>query len=146
VPDTPETAVRPDVRAFFDRYAHAGDRLDDTALTDSFHEVFLSLDPTAATPVPRAALLAALPRRKEMFESAGVGTMVLSTLGESPLDELHTLAHASWTAPVESGEPLTLSSTFLLRRDATGAPWRIVVYLNHQDVGELIRNRGAGGA
>ena len=67
--------------------------------------------------------------------------MELLDLTEEPLEEQHTLARAVWrlrfTEPDE--EPLTLPSSYLLRRTPTG--WRVVVYLNPSDVGALLRDR-----
>ena len=65
------TGVRPDVRAFFQRYDRASDDLDTEALASSFGEVFLSLDANSALALSPQALLAALPRRKQLFEAIG---------------------------------------------------------------------------
>jgi hypothetical protein len=158
--------VRPDVRSFFERYQQASDTLDTGALGESFQEVFLSLDPGAAQSVSREALLAALPARGQLFGSIGATGADLATITESPLDEQHTLVTTTWTvrfAAAEEGragqgdrgavgagaraaaEPLTLHSTFLLRREP-GGPWRIAVYLNHQDVVAMIRARAPAAA
>lgn len=130
------TAVRPDILEFFERYQSAGETPGSTVLTESFHEVFLSLDPAGVASVLREALVAALPRRKELFAAVGAGEPELTAISEIPLDELHTLVRTTWAVPVDGGEPLTLASDFLLRR--VESSWQIVVYLNHQDVGELV--------
>jgi len=55
-----------------------------------------------------------------------------------PLDGLHTLVRTSWNLRMHQqppGGPLRLRSTFILRKD-NGA-WRIVLYLNHQDMNKL---------
>jgi hypothetical protein len=150
------TAVRPDVRSFFDRYQQATDSLDSEVLAESFQEFFLNLDPGSATPVSRDALIRALPGRGQLFASIGASGADLATIAESPLDDQHTLVTTSWIvrfgdreegeeqagAEAQPVEPLTLHSTFLLRRDP-GGPWRIVVYLNHQDIVKMIRARAA---
>jgi hypothetical protein len=150
-------AVRPDVRSFFDRYQQAADSLDGEVLAESFQEFFLNLDPGSATPVSRDALIRALPGRSQLFASIGASGADLATIAESPLDDQHTLVTTSWTVRfgdreqageraghgAQPAEPLTLHSTFLLRRDP-GGPWRIVVYLNHQDIAGMIRARAAG--
>lgn len=141
-------AVRPDVRSFFERFQQASDSLDTEVLEEVFHDFFLSLDPGSAHSVSRDALLAALPARGQLFASIGVSGADLATIAESPLDDQHTLVSTTWAVRFESGEgerrpePLTLLSTFLLRRDA-GGQWRIVVYLNHQDIVGMIRDRAA---
>jgi hypothetical protein len=64
-----------------------------------------------------------------------------------PLDDHHTLARTSWLLRLrgESAHaPITLKSTFVLRREQ--GEWRIVLYLNHQDMAELFSSLAAGAA
>ena len=132
------TNVRPDVREFFQRYQRAGDRLDGEALQGMFSSVFLSLDPKSAAAVSPHALLAALPRRKQLFQAIGGDGLELADISEIPLDEVHTLVRTSWRLRMRgqaSGDPIFLLSTFILRREA--GQWRIVLYLNHQDLNKL---------
>jgi hypothetical protein len=132
------TGVRPDVRAFFQRYDRASHDFDSEALASSFGEVFLSLDASSAVALPWRALLAALPRRKQLFEAIGSGGLELADISEMPLDDLHTLVRTSWNLRMHHEPPcgpICLRSTFVLRKD-DGA-WRIVLYLNHQDMNEL---------
>lgn len=60
---------------------------------DCWAETFLSIDPNWVAPVERAALLAVLPRRREMFESIGATAGELISAEETPLDERHTINH-----------------------------------------------------
>jgi hypothetical protein len=137
VPSSP----RSDIQAFFATFAQAGDTLYTQALAPCFNDVFLNLDPASAAPVSREALLAALPMRSQYFGSFGVEGMDLDTVVETPLDAIHTLARTTWSvrfSPGVTATPLTVASTFLLRRGDDG--WRIVVYLNHQDVTAAFRS------
>jgi hypothetical protein len=134
------TSVRPDVRAFFRRYERAAEDLDSEALTSCFCAVFMSLDAGSATTLSPQALLAALPRRKQLFEAIGSDGLELADLSELPLDDLHTLVRTSWNMRWRNEpprDPVCLRSTFILRKD-DGA-WRIVLYLNHQDMTKLFR-------
>lgn len=131
-------SVRPDVRAFFQRFDRASHDLDSEALISSFAEVFLSLDASSAVAVSPQALLAALPRRRQLFEAIGSDGLELADISEMPLDDLHTLVRTSWHLRMRDQgprDPMFLHSTFILRRD-DGA-WRIVLYLNHQDMNKL---------
>lgn len=85
--------ARPDVRAFFRRYERAAQHLDTEALTSSFSDVFMSLDGSSTTALSPQALLAALPRRKQLFEAIGSDGLELADISEMPLDDLHTGAH-----------------------------------------------------
>jgi hypothetical protein len=132
------TCVRPDVRAFFRRYERAATDLDSEALTSLFCDVFMSLDASSAAAVSPQALLAALPRRKQLFHAIGSDGLELADISEMPLDDLHTLVRTSWNLRMRNdlpGDPVCLRSTFILRRDDQA--WRIVLYLNHQDMNKL---------
>lgn len=131
--------VRPDVREFFERYDRASRSMDADVLASCFADQFLSLDRSSAHALTPPVLMAALPRRKAMFESIGSDGLELSELEEMPLDDHHTLVRTSWLLRVRDEShhaPLALRSTFVLRREQ-GA-WRIVLYLNHQDMAELL--------
>jgi hypothetical protein len=138
-----QSEVRPSVEAFFADYQRASNALDLDAIGGLFHDVFLNLDPNGVTPIPKDRFLQALPMREKMFGSIGAAGFDLANLTERPLDDLHTLVETSWTIRYEpdavSTAPLNLYSAFLLRLD--GEQWRIVLYLNHQDVAALIRAR-----
>jgi hypothetical protein len=126
-------SVRPDIRAFFDRYERAGNALDTDVLADCFHDEFLNLDPHSANAVTKEALLAAVPMRERMFASIGATGTDLVGLSETPLDELHTLVETTWCVRFEKPEKAqTLSASFLLR--LVQDTWRIVLYLNHNDI------------
>ena len=135
--------ARPDVLEFFDRYRRGADTNDPDVIRDCFAETFLNLDPRTATPVPREALIKALAGRAQLFGSIGVEGLELTELSETPLDELHTLVAATWTARFAPGaddaEPLVLPSQFLLRR--SGDSWQIVVYLNSTDLAAVFAER-----
>jgi hypothetical protein len=132
------TGVRPDVRDFFRRYQQAADELDSEVLASLFSGVFMSLDVNSATALSPQALLAALPRRRQLFEGIGSDGLELADISEMPLDDLHTLVRTSWRLRMRDRalrDPVFLLSTFILRREGGG--WRIAVYLNHQDLNRL---------
>jgi len=111
------TSARPDVRDFFRRYHSAGEDLNSEALASMFCGVFMS---------------------RQLFEAIGSDGLELADISEMPLDEVHTLVRTSWRLRMRDqapGDPICLLSTFILRREA-GA-WRIVLYLNHQDMNKL---------
>ena len=133
-----QSTVRPDVREFFERYERAGRTLDAEVLASCFAEQFLSLDASSAHALTPPALMAALPRRKALFERIGSDGLELDEIEETPLDDDHTLVRTSWILRLR-GESLrasiALSSTFVLCREH--GTWRIVLYLNHQDMAKL---------
>jgi hypothetical protein len=138
-------SARPDVLGFFDRYRRGADTSDPDVVRECFAETFLNLDPRAAAPVPREALIAALAGRAELFGSIGVEALELTELGETPLDDLHTLVATTWTArftaDAQDAAPLVLPSQFLLRR--SGDSWQIVGYLTSTDLAAVFAERSA---
>lgn len=129
-------AVSPDLSAFLQRLSSAG--------TDVFADAFLSLDPLRAMVVTRKQLTAALPQRRALFAAAGVRNTRLQSLDARPLDDLHQLAETTWATEFDdpATEPLTLRSTFLVRRQ--GGSWSVLVYLNHHDIAAELTRRAAG--
>ena len=134
------TPVRPRCPRLFRRYERAAEDLDSEALTSLFCAVFMSLDASSATTLTPQELLAALPRRKQLFEAIGSDGLELAEISELPLDDLHTLVRTSWKLRMRNQsprDPVRLRSAFLLRKDDRA--WRIVLYLNHQDMTKLFR-------
>ncbi|GAA1256878.1 hypothetical protein GCM10009677_03900 [Sphaerisporangium rubeum] len=134
--------VSEEVRTFFEEFSRAGDTLDTTAISTQFADTFLSADPSGTQPVPRSAFLAALPAREKLFASIGVGSIHLTSLTETRLDDHYILVDTRWqgTPATPGGEPLDLSSAYILHRAPDGT-LRIVFYLNHQDLREIVRAR-----
>ena len=133
-----------ELRSFLERLGGGDDGTSDAG-SELFHQQFFSLDPVAANLVTRDQLAAALPQRAAMFESIGALRMELTGLSEMRLDDHHVLAATEWAVvfATPDAEPLTLHSSYLLRR--TADDWEIMVYLNHQDIVGVIGARQALG-
>ena len=132
--------IRPEVYDFFRRYERAGKDPEGEPLTSFFGAEFLTLDSSSAATMDPHALLAVLPRRRQLFEAIGSDGLELADISELPLDDLHTLVRTTWNLRMRNapaGDPVRLRSTFILRKD-DGA-WRIVLYLNHQDMAKFFR-------
>lgn len=136
--------VSDDIRAFFEEFERAGDAFDTEAIARQFADTFMNATPQGTTPVPKAAFLAALPKREALFASIGVTGMRLSAIRETRLDAAYVMVDTEWACEMASSEaePLTLSSAFILHRRENGA-FEIVFYLNHQDISEIARARAA---
>ncbi|MFR9777197.1 hypothetical protein ACL02O_14180 [Micromonospora sp. MS34] len=129
MPETSTLDTR--VRDFLAVFSPATDPADVGALGACFADPFLLADETGARPVPRAAFLAALPRRTRLFADAGLGPATLTGLTCRRLDDRYVLARTDWDAPrVAGGAPVRLASSYLLHDD--GDRFRVVLYLNHQ--------------
>jgi len=105
-----------------------------------FAQTFVTADPTGARATDRAQLADALPKRRAMFEAAGVSGLRLDQADETPLDGDYILVRTTWIASRRSGPDLQLSSSFVLRR-MTG-DFEIVFYLNSQDLRSVLKSGG----
>lgn len=131
MPATGPTPLDDRLRRFFETFARASDPVDPAALAGCFHDVFLAGDGSGATAVPRAAFLRALPDRVRQFAAAGLRPATLDRITHQELDEHYVLVRTEWTAArTDGGPPATLSSSFLLHRNADDL--RIVAYLTHR--------------
>ncbi|MFG2052601.1 hypothetical protein ACGFI9_01100 [Micromonospora sp. NPDC048930] len=125
--ETPTLEAR--IRHFFAAFSPAAGAAD--GFGELFADPFLLADEAGARPVPRAAFLAALPRRTQLFADAGLGPATLTDLSYQRLDDRYVLARTEWDAPRrDGGAPVRLASSYLLHDDA--GRFRVVLYLNHQ--------------
>jgi hypothetical protein len=135
------TNVTTSLAAFFASWQHNRD----TATTDNlaqFADTFLAAGPDGAKPVPAAAFGPALAKRRQLFAQLGCLSNELLSLDETPLDSRYTLARTRWrmtfSRPGLADEPFEVASTFLIDTRTQ----QILVYLAHQDILALLRERG----
>ena len=126
---------------FFETYQQANN--GDGALAAAlFADTFLAAGPDGATAVPAAAFAPALQKRKKLFSRLGSQGAELVFLEETPLDGRYALARTRWRMTFRrEGRPdevLLVDSTFLVDLVAE----RILVYLAHQDIFAILRQRG----
>jgi ketosteroid isomerase-like protein len=135
-----DASLTDDIRRFFEAFGRAGNALDLDVLEGCFAEVFMAADPGGTQAVPRRGFLQVLPRRAEQFAAAGVTGTTLREVNHQVLDETYVLVHTEWTTEGSSADgrtkPVTLLSTFIVRREPAGL--RIVFYLNHQDLAAVL--------
>lgn len=132
--------VSDEVKRFFEEFErlNSGAEIDAAGMAKLYSDTFMAADPNGAHAVPKAPFLAMLPKRKEMFASAGYSSSTLVDIEERQLDETYTLVDTKWTMkPIDPShkQNLGLSSSFILRR--TNGSFEIVFYLNHQDASKL---------
>ncbi len=109
-----------------------------------FAEQFLVVSPHGAQCVRSVDFAAALPKRKELFDGLGRQSSELIGLKEVRLDQRYVLARTRWRfifeAPGEKQEAVEVESTFMI--DTGVEPFQIIVYLAHQDIMEILKQRG----
>jgi hypothetical protein len=135
--------VDQDTRTFFETFERNTAAGDADAIASLYAPSFLMAGPNGVQVVKASDLRLAIPKRKQMLESAGCSAARLVSLQENKLDDRYSQVRTEWqwriqregTAPAE----ITLPSTFIVEKSSEGL--RIVFYLS----GELMatmRERG----
>ena len=129
---------------FFQFFAQQSSRPDAHAQASLFADSFLSANPQGTQCVRASDFAAALPKRKQLFDRLGCRPATLVSLHETPLDARYVLAKTSWRLEFARGESQTkeilVDSTFLV--DTGEKEFKIVLYLAHQDIMQVMRERG----
>ena len=136
-----ETAVG----RFFQLYAQKSSQDDIPALVSQFTDPFISADPHGTHCVRVEDFAAALPRRKFLFDRLGCKPAVLTSLHETQLDARYVLAKTTWRFEFarensRESEEILADSTFLV--DTGEEEFKIVMYMAHQDIMQVLRDRG----
>jgi hypothetical protein len=136
-----ETAVG----RFFQLYAQKSSEDDIPALVSQFTDPFISADPHGTHCVRVEDFAAALPRRKFLFDRLGCKPAVLTSLHETQLDARYVLAKTTWRFEFarensRESEEVLADSTFLV--DTGEEEFKIVMYMAHQDIMQVLRDRG----
>ncbi len=132
------------VEEFFHAYEHNSDVGNIPELLTQFGDSFLAAGPDGAQCVRGEDFARVLPKRKQFFDGLGCRTTELIGLQQTPLDDRHVVAQTTWRMTFAradgSQDPVEVVSTFLV--DAGPGGCRILVYLAHQDIMGILRNRG----
>lgn len=133
------------VARFFHRYAQKTCEDDIPWLVSQFTDPFVSADPHGTRSVRVDDFAAALPKRKMLFDRLGCQPAVLVSLQETQLDARYVLAKTAWRfdfarADSEETKQVVANSTFLV--DTGGEEFKIVMYMAHQDIMKVLRDRG----
>jgi hypothetical protein len=126
---------------FFATFQHNTAHGTEADTLAQFADTFLAAGPDGAKPVPVHLFAPAVAKRKELFENLGLRSTELVALQETPLDPRYTLARTRWqmtfTCPDLPTQDVIADSTFLIDIQTQ----RILVYLAHQDIFTLLRQR-----
>lgn len=143
----PETTTP--VSRFFALYARQTAEDNMPAVVSHFADTFLFASPSGSQAVRASDFAAALPKRKELFDRLGSQPTELTAMHETPIDSRYVLARTSWRFSFLSGntppQQFETDSTFLIDTGLPGSPeadFKIVLYLPHQDIMQILRDRG----
>jgi len=123
----------------YERYANLGEAEGTASL---FAEVFLAADPAGVRAVSAAQLGVGVSQRKKLFDSLGSRSTELISLEQRTLDERYVLVTTKWKVGFDREEmkELMLASSFVVYRSEAGP--RIVFYLAHESLMDVLKERG----
>jgi hypothetical protein len=118
---------------------------DFSAAVSQFADTFMAAGPQGAQCVKASDFVLALPKRKQLFKNFGCHSMQLVSVDPHSLGERYCMAHTRWKMNFAEGDQSTdavfVNSTFIV--ETTEQRFRIVLYLAHQDVMAILKQRGA---
>jgi hypothetical protein len=137
------------VSHFLALYARETAEDDMPAVVSHFAETFLFAGPSGAQTVRATDFAAVLPKRKALFDQLGSQPAELTAVQEARLDSRYVLARTTWHfsfVPENSpAQQFDTDSTFLIDTgfpDTEEADFKILLYLPHQDIMQILRDRG----
>ena len=134
-----ETAVD----RFFEAFQRDSNSDDIPSMVSNFAETFLVAGPQGAQCVRSTDFAAVLPKRKQLFTRLGCRPAALVALQQTPLDARYVIAKTTWRFDFDRGnaamEEVFVDSTYLL--DTGASAFKIVLYLSHQDIMQILGER-----
>jgi len=116
---------------------------DPDVVVTQFADTFIAGGPSGAMVVPAALFAERLPARKRRFQEAGLQSTELRARRDRRIGDRYVLVETEWTMNfVPEGKPatsLTVTSSFLI--DMGGSEPRILAYLAHQDIFQMMQER-----
>lgn len=132
------------VEQFFNLYTQHINQNDFAALVGQFAPTFVVGGPQGANCVRSQDFALALPKRKELFDKLGCGPTELVRVETEALDQRFCSARAAWkmafTTDGGASKEVEVESTFVV--DTGANPMQIVLYLAHQDIMGILKERG----
>jgi hypothetical protein len=129
------------IETFFDEFARHTAEGNVPELAASYADVFLAGGPQGSKPVRASDFAIALPKRFQLFETMGCQSTELIALQENWLDARYVAVRTQWRLTFErpgtESLPVVVDSTNLI--DAGAEPFRILVYLAHTDIMEVLK-------
>ncbi len=132
------------IEDFFRQFELNNSKSDFSAAVSQFADTFMAAGPQGAQCVKASDFVVALPKRKQLFESCGCHSMRLIRVDPHSLGDRYCMAHTRWKMNFAEGdlssEAEFVDSTYVLEKTDQG--FRIVLYLAHQDVFAILKQRG----
>ena len=131
------------LRSFFDRFQALSAASDVEGLAAMYAESVTIAGANGVLVVKSTDLRRAIPKRKQLLESAGCTDTALVEFEETALGDRYSLVRAQFRWLFEANgqrDAVTLPASFVV--DRGGDSPQIVFYLNEHDVFSVLRERG----
>jgi hypothetical protein len=132
------------IETFLKEYEQAGNTLNTAQLLAQFADNFVVAAPDGTKSIRASDFVTILPQRKALFGQMGCQSSTLDSLRVTPLGQHYVLAQTTWrfhfSLPGNRSEQIVVESTFLIH--TAGEALKIVLYLPHQDIMAVLRDRG----
>ena len=132
------------LRSFFERFQTLNARADLEKLIELYASSVMVAGPAGPNVITPSDLLRVIPKRKQLLDDAGHRETALVSFEESPLTPRYSLVRTEWQWVFEQASgaqtAVMLPSTFVV--DRSGAAPHILVYILHDDVTAVLRQRG----
>jgi hypothetical protein len=134
------------IEVFFRRFETNNSKSDFSEAVSQFADTFMAAGPQGAQCVRAGDFALALPKRKQLFESYGCQPMQLVSVDTHALGDRYAMAHTRWKMNFANSdsEAMIVESTFVV--DTAEQPFRIVLYLAHQDILAMLKERASAKA
>jgi len=138
--------VSTQVEAFIRRFETNNRRIDFSETVSQFADTFMAAGPLGAQCVRASDFALALPKRKQLFESYGCEPMQLVSMDAHALSDRYAIAHTRWKInfSINDSKAIVVETTFIV--NTAEQPFRIVLYLAHQDILAILKERASAKA
>jgi hypothetical protein len=132
---------------FIRSFEHNSASGDVPAVVQQFAEVFLVVTPDSVQCIRSVDFAVAVPKRKQLFDRLGRQSSELIRFKEIRLDLRYALARTRWRFIFRSvaGEPETVEVDVTYLIHTATEPFKILLYLAHQNIMEILTQRGLMG-
>ena len=130
--------------AFFKQYEQASNTSDTVSMLSQFADPFTVATPQGPQVVRASDFARVLPRRKALFDNLGCQAATLDSLNATHLNDHFALVDTTWrmrfVLPNNRSDEFVVASSFMVYIEGSVA--KIFVYLPHQDIMQILRDRG----
>jgi hypothetical protein len=129
---------------FFKQYEQASNTSDTESMLAHFADPFTVATPQGPQIVSATDFARVLPRRKALFDNLGCQAATLDSLNTTHLNDHFALADTTWrmrfALPNNRSDEFVVASSFMVYIEGPAA--KIFVYMPHQDIMQILRERG----